>query len=61
MARHGDEYVEAVYFTSEAQAGEHEKVGDPGRPTVVVEEETRLAGDVAYPDLYEPMLVSGAR
>ncbi|MDT2009372.1 hypothetical protein FXW78_45940 [Rhodococcus opacus] len=61
MARHGDEYVEAVYFTSEAQAREHEKLEIPDDLRSLFEEETRLAGEVTYRDLHEPMLVSGAR
>ncbi len=51
-------YVEAVYFTSESEAREHESMGVPDDLREMFDEEMRLMGDVAYLDLHEPMLVS---
>jgi len=59
FATYGDDgYVEAVYFTSEAQAREHEQQAIPDDLRAVFEEEQRLAGEVTYYDLHRPMFVS---
>jgi hypothetical protein len=51
-------YVEAIYFTSEAEARDHEKMDVPDDLRSLFEEETRLMGEVSYFDLHQPMLVS---
>jgi len=56
-----DGYVEAVYFTSEAEAREHEKMEIPDDLRALFEEEQRLAGEIRYLDLHRPMLVSAKR
>ncbi|MCP2290257.1 hypothetical protein [Nocardia amikacinitolerans] len=56
-----DGYVEAVYFRSEAEAREHEKVEIPDDLRPLFEEERRLMGDVTYNDLHEPMLLSARK
>ncbi|HEY5858256.1 MAG TPA: hypothetical protein VIW24_30600, partial [Aldersonia sp.] len=57
----GDSYVEAIYFTSESEAREHEKMEVPDDLKPLFEEEMRLLGEVTYYDLHEPQLVSAAR
>lgn len=54
-------YVDAIYFTSEAEARMHEKMEVPDDIRSLFEEEAALMGDVAYFDLREPMLVSARR
>ncbi len=54
----GDSYVEAVYFTSEAEAREAEKMEIPDDIRSLFEEEMQLAGDITYYDLHQPHLVS---
>lgn len=62
FATYGDDgYVEAVYFTSESEARSHETVEIPDDLRSLFEEERQLAGDVAYFDLREPVLVSARR
>ncbi|WP_431967470.1 hypothetical protein [Nocardia sp. bgisy134] len=56
-----DGYVEAVYFRSEAEAREHEKIEIPDDLRPLLEEERRLMGEVTYFDLHEPMLVSARK
>ncbi|MET8777579.1 hypothetical protein ABZV58_21465 [Nocardia sp. NPDC004654] len=56
-----DGYVEAVYFRSEAEAREHEKVEIPDDLRPLFEEERRLMGEVTYFDLHEPMLLSARK
>jgi hypothetical protein len=56
-----DGYVEAVYFTSEAEARDHEMMEIPDDLRAMLDEEQRLAGDIRYFDLHEPMLVSATR
>ncbi|MCP2275016.1 hypothetical protein SAMN04244553_2375 [Nocardia amikacinitolerans] len=56
-----DGYVEAVYFRSEAEAREHEKIEIPDDLRPLFEEERRLMGDVTYFDLHEPMLLSARK
>ena len=59
MADTGDgRYVDAIYFTSEAEARDHEKMEIPDDLRSLFDEETRLQGDVSYFDLHQPMLVS---
>ncbi|WP_227996179.1 hypothetical protein [Nocardia australiensis] len=57
----GDGFVEAVYFTSEAEARSHEKLEIPDDLRSLFDEETNLMGEVTYHDLHEPMLVSPPR
>lgn len=54
----GDGYVQTVYFRSEAAAREGETSGPPEDVRAMIEERTRLLGDVAYYDLHEPLFVS---
>ncbi|MDQ1751584.1 MAG: hypothetical protein QOE71_2640 [Pseudonocardiales bacterium] len=62
FATYGDDgYVEAIYFTSEAEAREHEKMEIPDDIRPLLEEEQRLSGEVTYLDLHQPMLVSASR
>jgi hypothetical protein len=62
LATYGEDgFVEAVYFTSEAEAREHEKMEIPDDLRAMFEDEQRLAGDIRYIDLHEPMLVSATR
>ena len=51
-------YVDAVYFTSEAEARQHEAMDMPDNMRALFDEQTRLMGKVAYFDLHRPMLVS---
>lgn len=53
-----DGYVEAVYFTAEGAAREHEHIEVPDDLRSLFEEERRLAGEIRYYDLHEPTLVS---
>ncbi|MBJ8348870.1 hypothetical protein [Antrihabitans sp. YC2-6] len=62
MSTFGDDgYVEAIYFTSEADARAHEHIDIPDDLRTLFEEENRLAGDVTYFDIHKPMLVSARR
>jgi hypothetical protein len=62
FATYGDDgYVEAIYFTSEAEAREHEKMEIPDDLRSLFEEEQGLGGEVTYLDLHQPMLVSASR
>lgn len=62
LATYGkDGYVEAVYFTSEAEARLHEKLAVPDDLRSLFDEESQLRSDVAYFDLHEPMLMSARR
>jgi hypothetical protein len=62
FATYGDDgYVEAIYFTSEAEAREHEKMEIPDDLRSLFEEEQQLGGEVTYLDLHQPMLVSASR
>lgn len=59
LADTGDgRYVEAIYFTSETEAREHETIEIPDDLRSLFDEENRLMGEVSYFDLHEPMLVS---
>ncbi|MGO4613163.1 hypothetical protein AB4305_21615 [Nocardia sp. 2YAB30] len=59
LATYGsDGFVEAVYFTSEAEARAHEKMEIPDDLRSLFEEENQLMREVTYFDLHEPMLVS---
>lgn len=51
-------YVDAIYFTSEAEAREREQMDMPDDLRALFEEETRLQGEVAYFDLHRPVLIS---
>ncbi|MFQ6329328.1 hypothetical protein ACLMAL_24765 [Nocardia sp. CWNU-33] len=57
----GDGYVEAVYFTSEAEARAAEEIEIPDDLRSLFEEESKLMGEVEYYDLHQPMLVSPPR
>lgn len=62
LATYGnDGYVEAVYFTSEAEARAHEKLEIPDDLRSLFDEESSLMGEVEYFDLHQPMLVSPQR
>ncbi len=54
----GASYIEAVYFTSESEAREHEHIEIPDDLRSLFEEEMTLMGDVEYFDLHHPHLVS---
>ena len=54
-------YVEAVYFTSEREAREHEAMEIPADLKAVFDEEMRLMGEVSYFDLHRPILLSASR
>jgi hypothetical protein len=59
FATYGDDgFVEAVYFTSEAEARDHEKMTIPDDLRALFDEEQALAGDISYFDLHQPMLAS---
>ena len=51
-------YVDAIYFTSEAEARDHEQLDIPDDLRSLFDEESRLMGEVSYFDLHQPMLVS---
>ncbi len=54
-----DGWVEAIYFTSEAEAREHEKMA---LPDDIAEEMAReMPTDVRYLDLHQPILISAKR
>ena len=54
-------YVEAVYFTSEAEARAHEQMDIPDDLRSLFDEEGQLMGEISYFDLHQPMLVSAGR
>jgi hypothetical protein len=54
-------YVDAIYFTSEAEAREREMMDMPAELRSVFDEEMRLMGEVVYFDLHHPMLVTPQR
>ncbi|TQF69474.1 hypothetical protein FK531_10485 [Rhodococcus spelaei] len=56
-----DGYVEAVYFTSEAEARAHERIEIPDDLRSLFEEENELMGEVAYYDMREPVMESARR
>jgi hypothetical protein len=59
FATYGDDgFIEAVYFTSEAEAREHEKMEIPDDLRALFDEEQSLAGEISYFDLHQPMLAS---
>jgi hypothetical protein len=51
-----DTYIEAAYFTSEAEAREHEAAEPPPEVAAALDELTELMADVEYVDLREPWL-----
>jgi hypothetical protein len=51
-------YVETVYFTSEAEAREHEQMELPDDLASVFAEDQQLMQDAMFLDLHQPMLVS---
>ncbi|MFC9789683.1 hypothetical protein [Rhodococcus sp. NPDC127528] len=56
-----DGYVEAVYFTSEAEARAHERIEIPDDLRSLFEEENELMGEVSYYDIREPMMTSARK
>ncbi|MGS0684409.1 hypothetical protein ACVBEQ_04475 [Nakamurella sp. GG22] len=62
IALHGDgAFVETVYFTSEAEAREHETMPPPPEMAEAMQADQNLMADVMYMDLHEPWLVSPGR
>lgn len=57
--QYGDkgDYVEAIYFTSEADARRGEQMEIPDDLRGLMEEDRQLSGDVTYFDLREPVLM----
>lgn len=53
-----NDYVSVVYFRSEQEARSGESLEPPEDVKEMVDEFTRLAGEVAYYDLHEPLLFS---
>jgi hypothetical protein len=54
-------FVDAVYFTSEQEARQHESMPLPDDLRAQFDESMRLMGEVTYLDLHQPMLVSAKR
>jgi len=62
IALHGDgAFVETVYFTSEAEAREHETMPPPPEMAQAMQADQNLMADMMYLDLHEPWLVSPGR
>jgi hypothetical protein len=62
IALHGDgAFVETVYFTSEAEAREHETMPPPPEMAEAMQSDQNLMADLTYLDLHEPWLVSPGR
>lgn len=57
-AWHGDEYTEAAYFTSEAEARAAEAQGPPPDVAEAMAEWQEAMGEVTYFDLTSPRLIS---
>lgn len=55
------DFVEAVYFTSEAEAREHEKMDLPEDMRATFEEMMRQMGEVTYLDLAHPRMITAAK
>lgn len=55
------DYVEAVYFTSEAQAREHEQMDMPSDMRATFEEMMQQMGEVTYLDLHHPRMVTAGK
>jgi len=57
---HGDgAFVETVYFTSEAEARQAERIAPPPEMAQAMQDSTMM-GDMTYLDLHHPWLVSPA-
>jgi len=54
-------YVDAIYFTSEADARDGEQRNIPDDLSSTFEEGMQLMGEISYLDLHHPMLTSAAR
>jgi hypothetical protein len=54
-------YVDAIYFTSEAEARAREKDEMPADVQAEFEESMKLMGEVKYLDLHQPMLMTPGR
>jgi hypothetical protein len=62
MAEAGDgRYVDAIYFTSEAEARQGEQAEPPEEMQAEMAESMALMGEVTYFDLHNPMLVTAPR
>jgi len=60
IALHGDgAFVETVYFTSEAEARQAERIAPPPEMAQAMQDSTMM-GDMTYLDLHHPWLVSPA-
>jgi hypothetical protein len=56
IATHADgEYVQTVYFTSEAEAREHEHIAPPAEVADLMEDEMQ---DARFLDLHHPTMMS---
>jgi hypothetical protein len=55
------DYVEAVYFTSEAQAREHEQMDLPADVRATFDEMMQQMGEVKYLDLHHPRMVTAGK
>jgi hypothetical protein len=61
IALHGDgAFVETVYFTSEAEAREQERMAPPPEMAEAMQVESMMT-DITYMDLHQPWLASPAR
>jgi hypothetical protein len=61
IALHGDgAFVETVYFTSEAEAREQERMAPPPEMAEAMQDESMMT-DITYMDLHQPWLASPAR
>jgi len=60
--QYGDDgFIEAVYFTNEADARAGEKMEIPDDLRQLMEEDQRLSGDMSYFDLHAPVLMTARR
>jgi hypothetical protein len=55
------DYVEAVYFTSEAEARDHEKLDLPADMQATFEEMMQQMGEVTYLDLHHPRMITAGK
>jgi hypothetical protein len=55
------DYVEAVYFTSEAEARDHEKMDLPADMQATFEEIMQQMGEVTYLDLHHPRMITAGK
>jgi hypothetical protein len=55
------DYVEAVYFTSEAEARGHEQMDMPDDMRAMFEEMMQQMGEVTYLNMHEPRMVTAGK